>query len=69
MDEKKITAGYHNRDKNIHIDVKPFEVLAQPGFRDIPVVICVAMYRTGGKLERNVKSINRVEGIDLWHFN
>lgn len=35
----------------------------------LPVVVCVAMYRTNGALERNVKSIGRIEGIDLWHFS
>ena len=35
----------------------------------IPVVVCVAMYRTNGVLERNVKKIGRTEGRDLWHFS
>lgn len=35
----------------------------------LPVVVCVAMYRTGGALERNVQAIGRKEGIDLWHFS
>lgn len=35
----------------------------------IPVVVCVAMYRTNGVLEKNVKSIGREEGVDLWHFS
>lgn len=35
----------------------------------LPVVVCVAMYRTNGALERNVQSIGRKEGVDLWHFN
>lgn len=35
----------------------------------LPVVVCVAMYRTNGALEHNVRSIGRTEGIDLWHFN
>jgi len=26
------------------------------------------MYRTGGKLEENVASIERKEGTNLWHF-
>ena len=39
------------------------EVLCQ-----LPVVVCVAMYRTNGALERNVASIGRVEGKDLWHI-
>ena len=35
----------------------------------LPVVICVAMYRTNGALEKNVASVGRVEGDDLWHFS
>ena len=36
---------------------------------ELPVVVCVAMYRTGGALERNVAAISRTEGEDLWHFS
>ena len=36
---------------------------------DLPVVVCVAMYRTNGVLEKNVNSVGRVEGVDLWHFS
>jgi glycosyltransferase involved in cell wall biosynthesis len=35
----------------------------------LPVVVCVAMYRTNGVLEKNVASIDRTEGQDLWHFS
>lgn len=35
----------------------------------LPVVVCVAMYRTNGALEANVKSVGRTEGEDLWHFS
>lgn len=35
----------------------------------LPVVVCVAMYRTNGVLEKNVQSIGRKEGISLWHFS
>eukprot|EP00797_Seminavis_robusta_P003511 Sro1220_g253490.2 (464) ;mRNA; f:3160-4551 len=38
-------------------------------FPELPVVVCVALYRTNGALENNVKSISREEGVDLWHFN
>jgi hypothetical protein len=36
---------------------------------ELPVVVCVAMYRTNGALESNVKLIGRTEGKDLWHFS
>ena len=35
----------------------------------LPVVVCVAMYRTNGVLESNVAKIGRTEGTDLWHFS
>jgi glycosyltransferase involved in cell wall biosynthesis len=35
----------------------------------LPVVVCVAMYRTSGALEKNVATIGRTEGVDLWHFS
>jgi hypothetical protein len=34
----------------------------------LPVVVCVAMYRSNGALERNVASIGRIEGDNLWHI-
>ena len=34
---------------------------------EVPVVVCVAMYRSNGALESNVASIGRVEGVNLWH--
>ena len=36
--------------------------------RRLPVVVCVAMFRTNGALESNVASIGRIEGEDLWHM-
>ena len=36
--------------------------------RRLPVVVCVAMFRTNGALESNVASIGRIEGEDLWHI-
>jgi len=35
----------------------------------LPVVVCVAMYRTNGVLESNVTKICRIEGENLWHFS
>jgi glycosyltransferase involved in cell wall biosynthesis len=37
--------------------------------QQLPVVVCVAMYRTNGALEHNVSLIGRTEGKDLWHFS
>jgi glycosyltransferase involved in cell wall biosynthesis len=43
--------------------------LSEQCLQALPVVVCVAMYRTNGALEKNVKSIGRTEGCDLWHFS
>jgi len=37
--------------------------------KDMPVVVCVAMYRTNGMLEKNVELVGRTEGVDLWNFS
>ncbi|KAL7534434.1 hypothetical protein ACHAXR_005873 [Thalassiosira sp. AJA248-18] len=52
-----------NTQKKKSHSVEP-EVLQQ-----LPVVVCVAMYRTNGALECNVASIGRIEGEDLWHIS
>ncbi|GAB5370820.1 hypothetical protein AAMO2058_001526100 [Amorphochlora amoebiformis] len=61
IDAKKIERGFHSLGYNIPVrhwtEVKP------------PVVICVAWGRTGGDLERNIKSLGLVEGKDYWHFS
>ena len=44
------------------------EPSAQQTFAHLPVIVCVAMYRTDGVLESNVQSIGRSEGVNLWHF-
>jgi len=36
---------------------------------ELPVVVCVSMYRTNGALEHNVGTIGRTEGKNLWHFS
>mmetsp|Transcript_24596 Transcript_24596/g.25026 ORF Transcript_24596/g.25026 Transcript_24596/m.25026 type:complete len:129 (-) Transcript_24596:98-484(-) len=38
-------------------------------YTKLPIVVCVAMYRTDGVLETTVSSVGRTEGIDLWHFS
>jgi hypothetical protein len=43
--------------------------LSQSKLQRLPVVVCVAMYRTNGVLEKNVEAIGRTEGEDLWHFS
>jgi glycosyltransferase involved in cell wall biosynthesis len=36
--------------------------------QSLPVVVCVAMYRTNGALEHNVALIKRTEGVNLYHL-
>lgn len=36
---------------------------------DLPIIVCVAMYRSGGALERNVRDVAREEGETLWHLS
>ena len=43
--------------------------LSAERLHSVPVVVCVAMYRTQGVLEQNVAAIGRTEGHDLWHFS
>ena len=44
-------------------------MLKNNAFSKLPVVVCVAMYRTNGVLEKNCSMIGRNEGEDLWHFS
>jgi Glycosyl transferase family 2 len=53
-----VTAS-HTVSRNVDLSILP----------ELPVVVCVAMYRTNGALEANVASIGRDEGKDLWHFS
>ena len=61
VDENKIKRGYHNPRKGIQLPVIHF--------RDVkpPLLICVAMGRTGGELEKNIASLGLKEGVDYWH--
>jgi len=61
IDEKKIKAGYHNKQLKTTVPVVHFSE-AKP-----PIVCCVAMER-GGDFERNLATLNLVEGVDYWHF-
>ena len=60
--KRKLHAIAPKKDKLNH------EMLERNTLASLPVVVCVAMYRTNGVLENNVKNIGRTEGVDLWHF-
>ena len=62
---KRIKIAPNNTEK-IDPGVKSIDVKLLP---NLPVVVCVAMYRTDGALESNVNLIDRVEGKDLWYFS
>eukprot|EP01029_Cantina_marsupialis_P016953 TRINITY_DN3803_c0_g2_i1.p1 TRINITY_DN3803_c0_g2~~TRINITY_DN3803_c0_g2_i1.p1 ORF type:complete len:369 (-),score=92.14 TRINITY_DN3803_c0_g2_i1:210-1316(-) len=63
VDVKKIGTTYVNHVTKDSVKVVHFSELKSP------FICCVAMGRTGGALEANVKSLNMVEGEDYWHFN
>ena len=62
VDAKKIARGYHNPRKGIQLPVVHFSEVKPP------LLICVAMGRTGGELETNIASLGLIEGIDYWHL-
>ena len=56
VDPKKIARGYHNPRRGIKLPVVPFTEAVPP------VIVCVAMGRTDGLLEKNIASMGWVEG-------
>ena len=61
IDENKIKSSFHH--SGIIIPVRHISQVQKP------FIVCVAMGRTGGELEANIKATNALEGIDYWHFN
>ena len=57
------------RQKSAKCDFFLLRGLDPDKLQRLPVVVCVAMHRTAGILERNVELIGRKEGLNLWHFN
>ena len=74
MNDSKTVMVNNNGDTNTK-DIPETSVLVHEKVIDgvplssLPVIVCVAMYRTNGALENNVASIGRKEGNDLWHFS
>jgi len=62
IDPQKIGTKYVNSKTHHQIPITHF-TQAKP-----PLVICVALDRTNGEFESNVKAMNLVEGVDYWHF-
>jgi hypothetical protein len=67
--EPKETAQPQKKRKTCNAPKLELAGLCPSKLQKLPVVVCVAMYRTNGVLERNVKAIGRDEGTDLWHFS
>lgn len=67
----EITTAYGQIDKGT--EQRPIKkrkmIVSEPRYSNLPVVICVSLYRTNGALEHNVRQIGRTEGLDLWHFS
>lgn len=63
IDRRKIGQPY------VHKEWKDFR-LPRIHFSEAkaPIVLCVAMDRTDGEFEANVKSLGLVEGKDYYHF-
>src|SRR5690242_7918957 len=63
VDVKKIGTTYHQAYTNLRVPIIHFREAVPP------VIICVALDRTGGELEKNLASMNWKEGQDYWHFS
>ena len=61
VDPVKIKQGYSNSQLRTHVPVRHFSA-ARP-----PIILCVATDR-GGEFERNLASLNLLEGRDYVHF-
>ena len=61
VDPRKIGTTYENNAMGVCAPVVHFNEIKAP------VVICVARGRTGGALERNVRSVGLVEGETCWY--
>ena len=61
VSKKRLTGQHKPTSKVVAVD-------ESQSFTNLPVVVCVSMYRTHGALEKNVETIQRTEGTNLWHF-
>lgn len=62
IDERKIRKGYYSSETNKHYDVVHFSKAKAP------IVVCVALDRTEGELQRNVATLGLREGVDYYYF-
>ena len=63
VDPRKIGTEYEVEEGGVRVPVIHFSAVVPP------VVVCVARGRTGGALERNVRSVGLVEGDNCWFFS
>jgi hypothetical protein len=65
-----VAYDHNHKPKNgkINKNSKSDTSIQSETLQQLPVVVCVAMYRSNGALESNVASIGRCEGVDLWHL-
>lgn len=68
VDEKKLKQGVYvfQESKEKPKPTVPIEHFSKA---TKPILICVKMDMTEGKLEENIKSLNLKEGVDFYHFN
>ena len=60
VDSNKINSGFHH--SGFIIPVRHVSLVKKP------FVVCVAMGRTGGELERNIVATGAQEGVEYFHF-
>jgi len=63
VDIKKIGTIYHQAYTNLKVPIIHYRE-AKP-----PIIICVALDRSNGVLEKNIASLHIEEGVDYYHFN
>lgn len=63
VDVNKINKNYVNSYTGLTIPIVHFSKLKSP------FICCVALNRTDGEFEKNVKSLGYTEGVDYYHFN
>nr|XP_039262371.1 UDP-GlcNAc:betaGal beta-1,3-N-acetylglucosaminyltransferase-like protein 1 [Styela clava] len=68
VDTKKIDKGVYIFE-NSPLKVKPRVPILHFSKAVKPFVICMKLDLTGGEFEKNLNSLNLVEGVDYFHFN
>jgi len=68
VDEKKISKGVYIYEESEEL-CKPRVQIVHFSVAKPPLIICVKQDLTGGEFEKNLESLNLIEGKDYFHFN